>query len=300
VVYLFYALLFCLGLAAGSFLNVLAFRYRPDRNVFNWKNLAGRSHCPYCKKTLSASELIPLLSFLIQKGRCRHCRQRLSFQYPFIEGICGLIFVLVPLHLNNFYNISNTAFAALRAPRFYYGLVLIWLAAFFIWLLIAVIDSRRYIIPDELNGFLIILALVLMVVLSVNSDKIEPLRESFLRHYSILFSLSQNLILNHLLSAALGGLFFGAFSLLTKGRAMGFGDAKLAFSSGLLLGWPDIGLVMVLAFILGGAWGTWLLLKRQKTMRDKLPFAPFFILGIAVTFFFGFSLIKNYFALLSL
>jgi prepilin signal peptidase PulO-like enzyme (type II secretory pathway) len=271
--YLFYASLFCLGLAAGSFLNVLAFRYHPDRNVFNWKNLAGRSHCLYCKKTLSAGELIPLLSFLIQRGRCRHCHHQLSFQYPLIEALCGFIFILIPLRLINFYNINNAVFAALRAPRLYYGLVLIWLAAFFIWLLIAVIDLRRYIIPNELNGFLIGLAIVLMVVLSVNANKIEPFRESFLRHYLLLLSPFQNLILNHLLGAIIGGLFFGAFSLLSGGKAMGLGDAKLAFSSGLLLGWPDIGLVIVLAFILGGVWGAWLLLSGQKTMRDKNYFA---------------------------
>lgn len=81
---------FLLGLAIGSFLNVLIDRLPQDEDVVH-----GRSHCDYCKKTLRWFELIPLLSFIIQGGKCRRCHKRLSFQYPLIEAVTGLMYVLV-------------------------------------------------------------------------------------------------------------------------------------------------------------------------------------------------------------
>ena len=298
--YFFYAILFVLGLAAGSFLNVLSLRYDPNRSVFAPENVGGRSNCPHCKKELAWFELVPVLSFLIQKGACRSCGSRLSLQYPLVEFLGGLIFLFTPLYLNSFYGVSRASFSFFEAPRWYYGIVLIWILALLILLLIAVIDLRRFLIPDELNIALGILAIVL-VIISVSLNETLPLfRDSFLRHYSLLFSLFRNPIANHALGALLGSLFFGVLVFASKGKAMGMGDVKFAFSSGLLFGSPDIFLAIVISFIVGGAIGSFLLLRKKKTMRDKLPFAPFLVLGMAATFFFGFPLVKGYFALFNL
>lgn len=78
---------------------------------------------------------------------------------------------------------------------------------------------------------------------------------------------------------------------------MGMGDVKLAAASGLILSWPDMALAMILAFILGGALGAILLLTGKKTLHDKLPFAPIMILGMVLTFFFGFRILGGYFGL---
>jgi prepilin signal peptidase PulO-like enzyme (type II secretory pathway) len=300
VPYLFYLVLFLLGLAAGSFINVLSLRYNPHLSVFDLKVIGGRSRCLYCKKELSVRELVPVFSFLWQKGKCARCGHKLSFQYPLVELVSGAIFVLVPIYLNAFYNLNPITFANFGAPRFYYGAVLIWIFAFLIWLLVALIDLRHYLIPNELNAALGGLGVALFLVLSINAEFLPTFRDSFLRHYDLIFSPWRNIILRHLFGAAAAGLFFAALSFLSRGKAMGVGDVKLAFASGLILGWPDVGLATALAFILGGIVGGFLLLLKKKTLRDRLPFAPIFVIGVVLTFFFGFQIIKGYFALFNL
>ena len=95
-------MLFLFGLAAGSFINVVSLRFQPGQGLLDRKMVGGRSRCPYCQKQLNWYELIPVLSFIIQKGRCRSCHQKISFQYPIVEILSGLIFVFVPLRLKIF------------------------------------------------------------------------------------------------------------------------------------------------------------------------------------------------------
>ena len=300
MVYVLYLILFGFGLAVGSFFNVLALRYNPHRSVFALESIGGRSYCRHCHKTLRWFELIPLLSFIIQRGRCRTCRKKLLIQYPIIEFVSGLVFVVVPFYLNSFYNISNSRFVLFEAPQFYYGLILVWIAVFMIWLLIALIDLRHYLIPNELNFIIGFLAVVLVSILAFNADRLLPFHDSFLKHYNLIFSPFQNLVLNHIFGLVLGGLFFGAIVFLSRGRAMGMGDVKLAAAAGLLFGWADVGLAIIIAFVVGGIVGAFTLLLKKKTMRDKLPFAPFLVLGFVITFFFGYALVRGYFALFNL
>jgi len=97
-----YLFLFIFGLAIGSFLNVVSLRFQPGQRLLDLRIINGRSHCPHCQKTLRWYELIPLLSFIVQFGKCRHCKKKLSLQYPLVEFLSGLIFVSVPLLLTNF------------------------------------------------------------------------------------------------------------------------------------------------------------------------------------------------------
>ncbi|MEK7192499.1 MAG: prepilin peptidase [Patescibacteria group bacterium] len=121
-----YAILFLFGLAIGSFLYVIASRYRKE-------GIGGRSHCPQCGKILAWHELVPLASFLIQRGKCRHCAHRLSWRYPASEILAGLILTLIPWQFG---------FSTESA---------LWILALLILLLIAFIDLRLSIIPDGLN-----------------------------------------------------------------------------------------------------------------------------------------------------
>lgn len=100
--YFEYFIFFVFGAIVGSFLNVVSLRYQPEQKVFDIKIIGGRSRCPHCGKTLTWYELIPIISFLIQLGKCRSCRHRLSFQYPIVEILSGFIFLVVPWHFNNF------------------------------------------------------------------------------------------------------------------------------------------------------------------------------------------------------
>lgn len=126
-----------LGVAIGSFLNVCIDRLPRGENI-----LVGRSHCDYCKKPLRWFELIPIVSFIIQRGRCRRCRKRLSLQYPIIEAATGISFGLLYIRF-------------LGAAELISALIV--LCAF---LVIFVADLKYQIIPDSMLFFLVIAAAI--------------------------------------------------------------------------------------------------------------------------------------------
>ncbi len=190
-------ILFLLGLAIGSFFNVVAVRYSPKKSFFDFQKLKGRSKCPKCLKQLKWYELIPLFSFIVQKGRCRNCGAKISFQYFFAEFIGGLIFLL-PFY---FYSplISYSYFLASSA---------IWIAVFLIFLLLWLIDKRLFIIPDELNIILAILGFILIAFRDKYSQ-FDSLKGSFLGSYASIFGLRSNIWVNHLSGALVVFLIVG-------------------------------------------------------------------------------------------
>lgn len=297
----YYILLFVFGISLGSFSNVLIFRYNPEHNLFAKKSILGRSHCMHCARTLSWYELIPIISFLLQRGKCRSCKARVSFQYPLVECAGGAITAGIPAFLNAFFGVSSIAFFSLTLPLWYYVLLALWIIIFFILLLITVIDFRLYIIPNELNLALGIAGLATTSITAIKMSKvIMPFRTSFLEQYTMLFSPFSNVFANHLLGAGVGFLFFFFLSVITRGRGIGFGDIKLGFAMGVALGWPDVGLTIALSFIVGGLVSVLLMLWDKKNMKDKVPFAPFLVLGFILTFFLGSSIVNTYFALFHL
>ena len=241
-------LFFIFGLVIGSFLNVVSMRYGDFGNLKDSRNLyiGGRSHCPYCGKILTWRELIPVLSFIIQKGKCRSCGHKLSLQYPVVELATGIIFALLAGQIG-FAN--STAFINLA----------IWLLAAVFLILIATIDFRLFIIPDALNIGIAILGAGI----------------TFL----------QNDYLNHVLAAIIGMIFFGAIVLVTRGQGMGGGDIKLAGAMGLLLGLPNVVFAFMSAFIIGALWGVGLIIFRKKTLKYAVPFGPFLAIGAFLSVF---------------
>lgn len=270
---------FALGLVIGSFLNVVIFRYSPEHSLFRLSNWRGRSHCQNCGSTLSWHELIPLISFLIQRGRCRHCGAGISWQYPLVEFLSGLIFLL---------------------PIYFTGIQgWIWLAAFLALLLIAAVDYRLYIIPDELNLVLAGLG-ALRVGLEYFYKIFGELQGSFLGNYALLFGLRQNVFINHLAGLAVGALIIGLIVAVTRGKGMGVGDLKLAGALGFLFGWPDIIFLLAFSFIIGSLASIFLLIRCLKGMKDIVPFGPFLVLGAAVLLFWGKPILDFYFSLIGL
>ena len=296
----FYIILFVFGLLIGSFLNVLIWRYNPEGKLFDGKRLGGRSHCPYCNHELRALELVPLLSFFVQRGKCRKCGHKLSPQYPIIEFLSGAVFAGLPAFLNGFYNVNISSFVNFNLGIWYYVLLLLWVVVFLALIVVAAIDLRDYVVPNELNLLLLVLGVATAAIFFHYGEKLFPFRDSFLKQYELIFSPFGSLILNRILGMFAGGLFFGLLIFLSWGRGMGIGDAKLAAASGLVLGWPDIALAVILSFILGGIVGGVLLGLGKKHINDKLPFAPFFVLGIFLTVFFGQGIIAGYFGLFGL
>ena len=290
-----YFILFVFGLAIGSFLNVVALRYRPTFKLLDFKTLklylGGRSKCPVCDETLAWYELIPIFSFLIQKKKCRHCGHRISLQYPLIEILSGLIFVFVPL--------------VLVASGYTLMAILIWILIFLLFLLLSIIDFRQYIIPDSINLSLAVLGIVLIISQSLN---LSISQSSFLGYYANLFNFwplsvvsgQLSVVINHLFAAFIAMLFFGAIILLTKGKAMGLGDLKLVGPLGLIFGWPDILMVLFLAFIIGAIFSVILLIGKKKKIKEAVPFGPFLVVAASLTFFFGYQIIDGYFKLFGL
>jgi len=132
---------FLFGLILGSFLNCVIYRLAPHQNFGG--GLGGRSFCPHCKHTLSWQDLIPVFSFIFLKGKCRYCKKPISWQYPLIELVTGILFILVLYHTA--YNIPYTIYELI-------------IACFLI--IIFVYDLKHYIIPDSVIYPAIAIALI--------------------------------------------------------------------------------------------------------------------------------------------
>lgn len=255
---LIYTFLFILGLCVGSFLNVLIDRLPNGRSPFK-----GRSKCDHCNKTLAWYDLVPLVSFIILSGRCRYCHKRLSLQYPLIELLTGFMFSFL-----YFYSTQPTTFLF---PIPYTLVPLLIIFSSFLAILVA--DLKYQIIPDEL------------IVSAFIGDT--------------LFVTFNNL--NYITNFATGLFIMGSFYLLSittkyflKKEAMGFGDVKLVFVLGFLLGPVKTLIAMYIAFLTGAAVSIILILIKKKKLKSKIAFGPFLILGTTAGFFYGELIYKWY------
>ena len=282
----FYSFFFVLGLGLGSFLNVLVLRFKPREGFSIWQSLKGRSHCPHCGKRLEWFELIPLLSFFIQKGKCRQCGASLSWQYPIVEFLTGLIFFSVAWHWLNIYgsfHLSKVLF-----------LSLFWDFYFFVLLALALIDLRNYVVPQSLLDLLFFPALFLNLFYSFGF--LKP-RESFLGYYVNLFPRTNIYFLDSLIGMIIFAGFLWLLVKITKERGIGMGDAKIFMVLSLIFPWPEIFFVFLFSFLLGGFYSVLAMLFFRKTMKSKLPFAPFIVLAAILVFFFAYPLLNLYFSL---
>ncbi|MDP3880994.1 MAG: prepilin peptidase [bacterium] len=287
-------ILFIFGLLVGSLLNVLAVRYKEDGKIFERDRVIGRSACPHCKKVLKSYELIPLLSYIFQLGKCRSCKNRLSIQYPLSELITATLTVCTVSFLLSFYPINlDPAFGSIATAIF----IAIWLLIIYTLILLSLIDLRLKIIPDQINVFLFFLALPLLFIKS-NFPNAFLNQGSFLAGYGSIINPISSVWLNAGFAAVFGAIFFGLIIAVTKGRGMGMGDLKLVIPLGLILGWPDIVLMISLSFIIGTIFSLPLLIFKKKTFKAAIPFGPFLVMAFFVTIIYGEALLRWYFALL--
>jgi leader peptidase (prepilin peptidase)/N-methyltransferase len=267
---IFYILVFIFGTIVGSFLNVLILRYNTGVSA-----MKGRSFCFSCGKKLGPFELIPVLSFLIQRGRCQGCQSKISWQYPIIECLTGLLFVGVIM--------KYSGIIGLYSNNIWYILISIIMVTVFVF--IVVYDIKHKIIPDGLVISFGILALLKIVAdfFLMNSSSME-----------IKYHLMWYLLAGPILASP---LFF--IWLFSKGRWMGLGDPKLVLGIGWFLG-PIMGLsAVILAFWTGAAYGLVLLTLSKLNWRGlkingktEVPFAPFLILGFLLVFFFNLDILN--------
>jgi len=274
-----YIFVFIFGAIIGSFLNVVILRYNTGESV-----VYSGSRCLSCGKKLTWQELIPIFSFLIQKGRCRQCGSKISWQYPIIETITGIIFVSVVYKIFNFqFSISNQ-FSIFNFQSIF-SLIFFWLI-FSLLIIISVYDIRHQIIPNKFVYTLIILSLV-----SIFLD---------FGHWNLFRNWDLEIRNSALLSRILSGIgffvFFALLWLVSRGHWMGLGDAKIALASGWLLG-PIGGLIaLFMSFWLGAIFGVFLLLFAPKKFKleSRIPFGPFLALGTLIAFLFGNNILQIY------
>lgn len=238
-----------LGLIMGSFLNAVVWRVSVHRSVAK-----GRSECPDCHHVLGVPDLVPVLSFLWLRGTCRHCRKKISWQYPLVEIMTALAFGYL------FW-------------RFGVSATWVWAAVVTAFLVcIFVLDFRYSIIPDSLS-----LPLIAIGALSV-----------------FVFSLPWQ---DMLLGVGLGGGFFLAQWVLSRGKWIGDGDIRLGAAMGAVLGWKLLLVALLLAYITGAGAGVILLLGKKKRLDSRLPFGTFLSLATWVTLVWGGDILLWYLGL---
>jgi leader peptidase (prepilin peptidase)/N-methyltransferase len=258
-----YLFLFILGLSVGSFLNVLI-----DRLPLG-KKITGRSYCDHCRHQLAWHDLIPIISFFLLRAKCRYCGKKISWQYPLVETITGVIFILIFNFQFSVFNEFSISQFSMNWSFSHWDLIVNWILKIGILSCLIVIffsDLKYQIIPDSMQVVLFIFALIYHIVMT----QITPTRCNL---------------------ACYGGsgivvmlpiLFLW---LVTRGRGMGFGDVKLAFNIGFLLGIKGGLLAIYFGFITGGIIGIILLLARKKKLKSKIAFGPFLVLGILIMMF---------------
>lgn len=212
------------------------------------------------------------------------CKARISLHYPVVEILSGLVFAFVPFWVHISYFSGAAEIFAIRA---------LWVMVFLTLLLIAAIDARTNLIPDEANIFLAVLG----VFIAVFSMDFDLGKGSFIGSYSLLFGLGQNIFVNRLAAVFAAALLFGVIILISRGRAMGLGDLKLALALAVIFGWPDTVLAIMFAFVVGALFAGGAILVHKKTMKSFVAFGPFLAVGSGLIFFFGFQILQAYFRL---
>jgi len=249
---------FVLGIIIGSFLNVVIFRYNTHRSF------GGRSGCMTCGKKLSWYELLPIFSFMFLRGRCHGCKMRISYQYPLVEFITGIIFAFLFIKFQNVFFFDTIGFTISYA---YYAII------FSLLLVIAVYDLKHKIIPDTL---VVVLGILSFLGLFLFSNFL------FFPHWPTILEF---------LSGIFIALPFALMWLLSKGRWMGLGDAKLVISFGWLFGLSYALSGLVVSFWSGAIVGLILVaFSKKHGMKSEIPFAPFLVFGVMLAFFLGLQL----------
>jgi len=244
---LLYLILILLGLVFGSFLSAIT--YRIPREIDFVK---GRSMCPKCNKTIAWYDNIPLISYLILRGKCRNCKTKISIRYPLIEFSTVIIFVAL--------------FAAQIQGQSLQDVVLAYVYSIIIALIleaIFIIDFEQQIIPDSL-----VFAGIVVYIL----------------HFIITGS---SLLFPNLIAGFLSSILLLILHLITKGRGMGLGDVKFAVLGGLLVGINLFYIWLMLAFLTGASLGIILILGKKAGLKSQIAFGPFLIIAIPLTLLYG-------------
>lgn len=253
--YVFSIFSFLLGLIIGSFLNCLIWR------IYKNETIGGRSYCPKCRKQIAWYDNIPLLSFILLNGKCRHCQESISWQYPLVELATASLFLLSLLNVSQW-------------PEFSLLLIRDWLLII-TFVIIFVYDLRWQLIPMTIVWPMSFVFLVLNILLGFSW-------------------------LGILVSGLIAALFFLAQYFITRKKGLGEGDIWLGLLIGLSFpSWPQLFLIMIISYGLGSLVGLALLIAKEKKMKSKIALGPFLAIGAIITLIWGDRIINWYFRFFS-
>jgi len=247
-------LVFIFGLVFGSFLNALEWR------LFEKKSLMTRSECPKCHKMIKWYDNIPIFSFLFLKGKCRECQAKISWQYPIVELVVGLLFTFV-----FFYYSILASFSLVSIIR---DCLVVFVLTF-----IFVYDAKHMEVSDAvtLGGSL----LFFLFSLFLGADWLDML-----------------------LGGLIGAGFFLLQFIISKGKWVGGGDIRIGLLMGILLGWKLTILALWIAYVIGGIFSIILVLGKKKGLKTEVAFGTYLTVATFLAMFFGSQILEWYFSLI--
>lgn len=244
------------GLCFGSFANVIGYRLPREESI-----VQPPSHCPQCGKNLSAGELIPILSWIFLRGRCKGCKEPISIRYPAVELACGLLFAAMALYTGQAWSLLPLSMLA------------------FTLLCITLCDMDTQIIPDGLVIYGAVWGVLWVAV-------------------SFFIPIGAPIWWDALLGAVCGAgplFLIDRLTILTvKKDAFGYGDVKLMLMTGLFLGWKMSLVSLFFGVILGGIAGVFVLRRKREEGGTYMAFGPFLAAGVLLALWFGNQVLEWY------
>jgi len=269
------AFLGVLGAIIGSFLNVVIHRLPREESI-----VFPNSTCPKCRKAIKAYDNIPILSYLILRGRCRHCGVHISSRYPAVEALTAILFAAVTWHDGVSFALAfDLAFAASMVALVF-------------------IDAEHMILPNAITYPGIIFAIIARILLPylagpAHFDDLPQLINAFPTLPVGLVS-----IIGAVIGALAGGgslwLMGFLWEKLRGVEAMGFGDVKMMLMVGAFLGWRLTILTILIGALSGSIAGIVVMYRRGRNMQMMLPFGIFLGIGSVVSLLFGARIIAWY------
>lgn len=267
------AVIFVLGLCIGSFTNALVWRIHEQQKPKKARRVPqkdlsivkGRSMCPHCHHKLAWYDLLPVISWLQLRGRCRYCRAEISWQYPLVEIITAVVFA------------ASYVYWPLSMSGLQIALFALWLLILGAFMALAIYDLRWMILPNRIIYPLQGVAAVFALITIMGSDHV--LHSVLLLAYALIGS---------------AGLFYGLHTI-SQGRWIGGGDVRLAFAIGLILASPSLVFLMLfIASLIGTLIAIPMMIAGKARQNTKLPFGPLLIVATIIVYLFGTAMIAWY------
>ena len=259
---------FIIGVCIGSFLNVIIYRFQKNFSI-----IRPRSFCPRCKKKLTWRENIPLVSYLIQRGKCISCNESISLRYPLVELITGILFIFFANSSPTFYNLSQNPFLII---------IFSWL---FLSLLICIslIDINSFWIPQGLINFGFVSGILGLIAIDIFKNQ----------------SFDYSLTARGLIASGISFLIFETLRHITKyifkKDALGKGDSKLIAMLALWLGPIGTLLMVGISYLLAAIFCFIGLSMKFLRFKQAIPFAPFLSIGGLIVWLLGNKIILEKF-----